>query len=339
MTRKLLPQMAYVKTEFKRNADVVSLSTCAGSPVQIYGGYNMRNDLMPESQQLAVYGNPVDEDFIATSGLQLVAGQGLTLQDLKDAHPDEGPHPDTVTKPVYHFVLNEKAAKDLGWTPQEAIGKRMYMDASRPGYVKGVVKDFNFQSLHIPIKGLVLFPQLRADRLLVRITGQHLAATLDFMQSTWKRLAPGVPYEARFLDENFNKIYASERRLGTVLNLFSGIAIVLACLGLFGLFSYAAKQRVKEIGIRKVLGASLGSLAFLLSAGFVRLALVAIFIAFPLAWWAMHSWLQDFVYRIDIGLWVFVWAGLLVVAVTLATVSIQAVKTALLNPVKNLKVE
>jgi len=339
MTRKLLPQMAYVKTEFKRNADVVSLSTCAGSPVQIYGGYNMRNDLMPESQQLAVYGNPVDEDFIATSGLQLIAGQGLTLQDLKDAHPDEGPHPDTVTKPVYHFVLNEKAAKDLGWTPQEAIGKRMYMDASRPGYVKGVVKDFNFQSLHIPIKGLVLFPQLRADRLLVRITGQHLAATLDFMQSTWKRLAPGVPYEARFLDENFNKIYASEQRLGTVMNLFSGIAIVLACLGLFGLSSYAAKQRVKEIGIRKVLGASLGSLAFLLSAGFVRLALVAIFIAFPLAWWAMHSWLQDFVYRIDIGLWVFVWAGLLVVAVTLATVSIQAVKTALLNPVKNLKVE
>jgi putative ABC transport system permease protein len=123
------------------------------------------------------------------------------------------------------------------------------------------------------------------------------------------------------------------------MNLFSGIAIVLACLGLFGLSSYAAKQRVKEIGIRKVLGAPLGSLAFLLSAGFVRLALIAIVIAFPLAWWAMRSWLQDFVYRVDMGFWVFVVAGVLVLAVTLATVSVMAVRTALLNPVKNLKVE
>jgi putative ABC transport system permease protein len=166
-----------------------------------------------------------------------------------------------------------------------------------------------------------------------------MAATLDFLAATFKRLAPGVPYEMHFLDENYNKIYASEERLGTVMNLFSGIAIVLACLGLFGLSSYAAKQRVKEIGIRKVLGASLGNLAFLLSAGFVRLALVAIGIAFPLAWWAMHAWLQDFVYRVDIGFWVFVLSALLVVFVTLVTVSVQAVRTALLNPAKNLKVE
>lgn len=241
--------------------------------------------------------------------------------------------------PVFHFILNEKAARDLGWTPQEAIGKRMYMDDTRPGFVKGVVKDFNFQSLHNPIKGLVLFPAHRADRLLVRISGQHIAGTLDWLAGTWKRVAPGVPYEVHFLDETYNSLYASEQRLGTVMNLFSGIAIVLACLGLFGLSSYAAKQRVKEIGIRKVLGASLGNLAVLLSAGFVRLALVAVVIAFPLAGWAMHSWLQDFVYRIAIGPWVFVGAGVLVLAVTVATVSIQAVKTALLNPVKNLKVE
>jgi len=350
MNRRLLPQLDYLKAEFKRNPDVVSLSTCASSPVQIFGGYNMRNETMPESQQLAVYGNPVDEDYISTTGLQMVAGEGLTKQDIRDAHPDEFAPPGggagsggaaavKLPDPVFHFVLNEKAAKDLGWTPAEAIGKRMYMDASRPGYVKGVIKDFNFQSLHSPIKGLSLFPAHRADRLLVRVSGQHMAATLDWLAGTWKRVAPGVPYEVHFLDENYNKIYASEQRLGTVMNLFSGIAIVLACLGLFGLSSYAAKQRVKEIGIRKVLGASLGSLAFLLSAGFVRLAVVAIGIAFPLAWWAMHSWLQDFVYRIAIGPWVFAGAGLLVVAVTLATVSIQAVKTALLNPVQNLKVE
>jgi putative ABC transport system permease protein len=185
----------------------------------------------------------------------------------------------------------------------------------------------------------VLFPEHRSGRLLVRVTGQHLAGTLDFLGATWKRIVPGVPYEVHFLDENYRRLYASEQRLGTVMNLFSGIAIVLACLGLFGLSSYAAKQRVKEIGIRKVLGASLGNLAFLLSAGFVRLALIAMLIAFPLAWWAMHSWLQDFVFRVDIGPWVFVLAGVMVLLVTLATVSIQAVKTALLNPVKNLKVE
>ena len=367
MNRKLLGQLDYVKAEFKRNPDVICLSTCASSPVQIFGGYNMRNETMPAGQQLAVFGNPVDEDYLPTTGLQLVAGTGLTFQDIKDAHPDEYAVPGggagsggarggsggsggaasggaglaavKLPDPVFHFILNEKAARDLGWTPQEAIGKRMYMDDTRPGFVKGVVKDFNFQSLHNPIKGLVLFPAHRADRLLVRISGQHIAGTLDWLAGTWKRVAPGVPYEVHFLDETYNSLYASEQRLGTVMNLFSGIAIVLACLGLFGLSSYAAKQRVKEIGIRKVLGASLGNLAVLLSAGFVRLALVAVVIAFPLAGWAMHSWLQDFVYRIAIGPWVFVGAGVLVLAVTVATVSIQAVKTALLNPVKNLKVE
>jgi len=240
---------------------------------------------------------------------------------------------------VFRFLLNETAARELGWTPQEAIGKRMYMDDSRPGYVKGVVKDFNFHSLHNPIKGLVLFPQMRAQRLLVRVSGEHLTSTLAFLAAKFKELEPEIPYSAHFLDEDYNRIYAGEMRLGTVMNLFSAIAIVLACLGLFGLSSYAAKQRVKEIGIRKVLGAPLGHLALLLSGSFVRLALVAIVIAFPIAWWAMHRWLADFVYRTAIGWWVFVVAGFLVMGITLATVSIQAVRTAMLNPVKNLKVE
>jgi putative ABC transport system permease protein len=180
---------------------------------------------------------------------------------------------------------------------------------------------------------------MRADRLLVRITGEHLPKTLDFLASKWAALEPGIPYEAHFLDEDYNRLYASEQRLGKVMNLFSGIAIILACLGLFGLSSYAAKQRVREIGIRKVLGASLGHLAFLLSKNFVRLAMVAILIAFPFAWWVMNKWLQDFVYRTTMDWWIFVLAGVLVIVITLATVSIQALRTALLNPVKNLKEE
>jgi putative ABC transport system permease protein len=259
---------------------------------------------------------------------------------MRDAHPLQASGgKDSITKPNFAFVLNETAARELGWSPKEAVGKRMFMDGSRPGFVRGVVKDFNFQSLHSPIKGLVLFPSIRTSHLLVRITGEHLPQTLAYLETTWKRVAPGIPYEAHFLDENYNRLYAAEERLGTVMNLFSGIAIVLACLGLFGLSSYAAKQRVKEIGIRKVLGAPVAGLAMLLAGSFVRLAVVAMVIAMPLAAWAMHRWLQDFVYRAEMAWWVFVVAGLMVMVVTLATVSIRAVRTALINPVSNLRSE
>ena len=328
MDRRLVSKVDYLKTEFRRNPDVLSVSVCRSSPVNIWSGYNMRSSVMPKDRQLSVYADPVDEDFIKTTGLTLVAGEGISKQDVLN-----------VNKPEYAYVLNESAARELGWSPGEAVGKRMFMDEHRPGFVRGVVKDFNFQSLHIPIKGLVLFPEMRPSMMLVRVTGQHLAQTLDFLAAKWAEAAPGIPYEVHFLDENYNQLYESELRLGTVMNLFSGIAIVLACLGLFGLSSYAAKQRVKEIGIRKVLGAPVGGLVVLLSWGFVRMAAVAMVIAMPLAGWVMHRWLQDFVYRTAMAWWVFAGAGVLVLVVTLATVSIQAVRTALINPVKNLKVE
>jgi len=365
MNRAMLANIDYIKTRFRANPDVLILSHTNASPVDQYGGYNMRNATMSSGQQLAVFANPIDADYIRTMGLQLVAGSDLTAQDMRDAHPEDftaaglyapgggvgvatggsgaakgsSAGGAAVAGPVFHFILNEQAARDLGWTPAEAIGKRMFLDDSRPGVVKGVVKDFNFQSLHSPIKGLVLFPEMRARRLLVRVTGQHLPSTLSFLESTWKQLEPGIPFEVKFLDANYNRLYAAEQRLGIIMNLFSGIAIVLACLGLFGLSSYAAKQRVREIGIRKVLGASLSNLALLLSADFIRLALVAIVVALPLAWWAMHRWLEDYVYRTAMDWWIFALSAVLVIGITLVTVSIQAVKTALLNPVKNLKAE
>jgi len=345
MSQKMLSQLTYIKTTLTSNRDILSASTCASSPVEIQGGYNMRNETMAAGQYLSVRGNPIDEGFIKTTGLHLVAGEDLTLQDIKDANPEyEGGKGGRGTGenggPVYHFILNESAARALGWkTPQEAIGKRMDMGESRPGYVKGVVRDFNFESLHNAIMPLVMFPEMRADRMLVRITGERLPETIAFIEARWKELAPYMPFEYHFIDEDYDKVYSSELRLGKVMNLFSPIAIVLACLGLFGLSSYAAKQRVKEIGIRKVLGASLGNLAMLLSGSFVRMAVIAIVIACPLAWWAMNKWLEGFAYRAGIGWESFVLAGVMVLVVTLATVSIQAVRTALLNPVKNLKVE
>jgi len=329
-----------IKTEFLRDPNVLSASSSASTPVSIASGYNMRSATMPPGEQLTVTANPIDEDYIRTTGLQLVAGGNLTEQDIKDANPEVPPGMDEDKVPrTYHFILNESAAKTLGWSPQEAIGKKMFLDDTRPGYVKGVVKDFHFKDLHQAIKPLVLFPGDYSRYLLVKLSGRRLPETIAGIGAKWKTLVPYLPFEYRFLDEDYNKLYTAEQRLGTVMRLFSLVAIVLACLGLFGLSAYAARQRVKEIGIRKILGASLPDLIVLLSGSFVRLSLAAMAIAMPLAWWAMHRWLQDFSYRVDIGIWVFVISAGVVVVITLATVSIQAVRTALINPVKNLRTE
>jgi len=215
----------------------------------------------------------------------------------------------------------------------------MYMGGTRPGYVKGVVKDFHFSSLHQPIRPLVLFPSDRGSHLLVKVDGDKYQETIAGLQDKWKTLAPYLPFEYQFLDQEYERMYASEQRLGTVMNLFSMIAVVLACLGLLGLSAYAAKQRIKEIGVRKVLGASLADLVLLLSGGFVKLALVAIVIALPLTWWAMHRWLQDFTYRVDMSFWVYIGGAMIVMAITVITVSVQALRAASINPVKSLRTE
>jgi putative ABC transport system permease protein len=239
---------------------------------------------------------------------------------------------------VYHFILNESAAKQLGWSPQEAVNKKMYM-GPRAGFVKGVVKDFHFETLHNPIKPFVLFTELRGRELLVKLSGKHLRETMSFLESKWKTLVPDRPFEYRFMDDDYNKLYNAELRLGKIMDVFSGIAMLLACLGLFGLSSYAAQQRIKEIGIRKVLGASARNITVALSKDFVGLAIVAIVIAFPVAWWATNKWLQDFSYRTDINWSIYVAAGLVTMLLTIITVAFQAIKAAIANPVKSLRTE
>jgi putative ABC transport system permease protein len=334
MSGKMEPKLALIKEQFRSDPDVLSVSRCVSTPVSIGGGYNMRSALMPAGQQLSVTASPIDEDYIRTAGLQLVAGEDLSQQDLKDANPPEAPGK---SQPLFHFILNESAARALGWSPQDAIGKKMFLGDDRPGFVRGVVKDFHFESLHHAIRPLVLFPEGWGRQLLVKLSGQHLPRTIAGLESKWKTLVPYMPFEYRFLDEDYDKLYSAELRLGKVMSLFSGIAIVLACLGLFGLSSYAAKQRVKEIGIRKVLGASLPDLVLLLSGSFVRLTALALLIAIPLAGWLMHRWLQDFEYRVSPGIGVFAGTALLVLLVTLLTVSLEAARTAMINPVKNLR--
>ena len=215
----------------------------------------------------------------------------------------------------------------------------MSLGEHRPGFVRGVVQDFHFESLHNPIKPLVLFPGTWFNVIMVKTDGADLAGTINALAASWKEIAPHRPFEYHFLDEDFNKMYMSEMKIGRILNIFTAIAILLACLGLFGLSSYAAQQRIKEIGIRKVLGASILQLASILSRDFIRLAFIAFVIAAPLAWWVMSDWLQDFNYRVALSWWIFVLAAVASLLVALLTVSIQAVRAALSNPVKNLKAD
>lgn len=333
MDGKMQAKVDLIKQEFKSNHNVVSVSGCTNLPTNILSGYNMRSATMPETQQIAVTANVVDEDFVNTIGLQILTGSNLTQEDIKDASYDD------YKKNTFHFILNESAARQLGWTPEQAIGKKMFLDASRPGYVKAVVKDFNFESLHSPIRPLVLFPEARGRILLLKLTGNDLQQTISFLESKWKTLVPYRPFEYHFLDEDFNRLYSSEMRLGRVLTIFASIAIALACLGLLGLSAYSAKQRVKEIGIRKVLGASVSNITALLSIDFVKLVFISIIISTPVAWWMMNKWLLSFAYKTQMNWWIFALAGACAIAIALITIGFQAIKSALANPVRSLRSE
>ena len=328
--KDLLPT---IKQAFLSNPNILGVSRCVNTPVNINSGYSMRSALMPEGEEISVAGNPIDESYVKTAGLKLIAGKDLSQQDMNDADA-----PNDSDK-VFHFVLNESAAKQLGWSPDEAIGKKMFLSNHRPGYVRGVVKDFNFESLHQTIKPVVLFPEANGKSLLVKLGNSHITETLSFIESKWKNLVTHRPFEFHFLDEDFNTLYESETRLGNVLNIFSGIAIALACLGLVGLSSYSAKQRQKEIGIRKVLGAGINQIVSLLTLNFVKLILIAIFTASPLAWIIMNWWLQGFAYHILIHWWVFVITGFTVVFMAIITISLQVLRAASANPINSLRTD
>jgi putative ABC transport system permease protein len=331
MDNKMLSRLDVIKQEFKTDPDILSVAHCVRTPVKGGGGYNMRSAVMPADKQMDVTANPVDEDYVNTVGLQLEAGSNFTHQDIKDVEPDSGK--------LYHFILNESAARELGWKPNDAVGKKMFLDNSRPGYVTGVVKDFNFESLRSPIKPFVLFPEIRAGRLLIKLDGHHIQQTISFLASKWKELVPDRPFEYHFLDEDYDDLYQSEIRLGKVMNLFASIGILLACFGLFGLSSYAIQQRTKEIGIRKVLGANVTGITALLAKDFISLVFIAFIIAAPVAWFAANRWLLDYAYRIKLSWTIFLYTGLLAVLIALITVSFQAIRTALMNPVKSLRTE
>ena len=317
-----------VKQAFAQHPNVVSVSASAnlpgGSDFGIpYEPAGIPRDNIPPARILVV-----DHDFIQTFQMDLAAGRSFS----KD-HP---------TDATAAFLINEEAAKQLGWG-DDPLGKMIAMPnierESSP--VIGVLKDFHFRSMREKI-GPILFFIATPDWysvFSVRLGPENVSETLAFLERQWAAFDPTHPFIYTFFDESFAQLHQAERQIGELLRYVSILAILIACLGLFGLAAFTAEQRTKEIGVRKVLGASVGSVTLLLSKDFTKLVLIGFIVAAPLAYYAMDRWLQDFAYRIKIGWGVFVLSGLLALAVAWVTVSYQSIKAALANPVESLRYE
>ncbi len=276
----------------------------------------------------------VDHDYFKTLGLELKEGRLFDKNRPADS---------------LAVIINETALKNFGFT-ENPIGKKIYYlenaptADTKPGdfiefTVIGVVKNFHYESLRTNINSLGIFLDDSRGLITVRYKAGESKSVIAALEKQWKAMAPTQPFSYRFLDEAFSRMYQTEQRLGQIALIFASLAIFVSCLGLFGLASFMAEQRTKEIGIRKVLGATTAGIVGLLSKDFLLLVGFALLIATPLAWWGMHKWLQDFVYRIDISAWVFVMAGLAAIAIAFITVGFQSIRAALANPVNSLRSE
>jgi putative ABC transport system permease protein len=314
--------------------NVKSVSASYDSPVNVRGGYTINKaEGKAGNTHLMVTAIPVERNFVNTLGIKLIAGSDFTLGDeqrVLDTNTD---------KRIYAFILNETAIKALGWQPDEAIGKQITMDG-RQGEIRGVAHDFNFASLHQEISPIVLFPEYDYfGKMLIKTSGANMVNTIDGIKQGWKSFFPDMPFEAHFLDQEYDELYKTDQRTGGILTVFTLITIFISCLGLFGLAIFSTKQRIREIGIRKVLGAGITNIVGLISWDFLRLVVLSVLIASPVAYYIMSKWLQGFVYRINIQWWVFVLAGGLAVVIAFLTISYQSIKAAVANPVKSLRSE
>lgn len=320
-------QAALYKEIIKNNSLVENATVSTGVPPE-WGFQDYYKIEGKESETFDLISYMTDEDFLVTLGIEIVEGRGFSKDFSTEAAS---------------VILNESAVKQYGW--EEAIGKKITYPGSGEFRVIGVMKDFNFATLHSPVLPFALFHsasksyQIPASYIIVRLKPGDLESAITILKAEWNAIVPGIPFEYSFLDDNLDSQYRAEKRLSKIFLVFSGLAIFVACLGLLGLASFTAEARTKEIGIRKVLGASVGGIVGMLSKEFTRWVLFANLIAWPLAWYAMNLWLENFAYRIEIGWWEFVLAGALALVIALLTVGYQAVKAALSNPVESLRYE
>jgi putative ABC transport system permease protein len=324
------------KTELRSLPNVVAVTSGYGLPGDLFAGDGV---ILPGKDGEKEYSTNIffgDHDYIKTLGLRIVAGRDFSRDmpgDVKDA-----------------FIINETAVKEWGFgSPEKAIGQPIYWkewaptDSTQPvkkGRVVGVVQDFHYKNLHEKVAASViqLYPQVTyAVAAKLKTTG--LKGTLAAIDNAWGQFVPAYPLDYKFMDDTFGAMYKSEEKLSELLWIFTLMAIFIGCMGLFGLAAFSAEQRTKEIGIRKVMGANVFNIIGLLSKNFLILVVISSLIAFPIAWWAMNNWLNDFPYRVGISWWIFGIAILAALLIAFATVSFQSIRAALVNPVNSLRSE
>jgi len=271
----------------------------------------------------------VDNDYLNLYKIKLLLGKNFSGEKQQEGR---------------EYIINEALAKELlkdhpKRTMESLIGAHFGYDSL--GTIKGIAKDFNFNSLHYKVETLFML-SYKGDgfsTMSVKVNPGRISEAISFIKSTWRNVEPDIPFEYQFLDDHFNEVYQVDDQVSKIVGILAGLIIVISCLGLFGLASYSAEKRIKEIGIRKVLGATVQNITLLLSKNFLRLVLLANLIAWPIAWFVMHRWLQDFAYRITIQWWIFALAGIVSILIAFFTVSFQSIKAAVTNPVKSLRSE
>jgi putative ABC transport system permease protein len=320
-----------LKSELERDAGVLSVGGSFFYPgiINAYDGrLYAEGKTNRDNQDVSM--NYVDFDFLKTLRFQPLAGRLFSSQFPTDS--------------VDGIILNEEAIRRLGYVPSDAVGKKVYSDI--PGKtisyrIIGVVKDFHFQDLHSPIGAFCFMVNSvpNFNYVIAHVKSGNLSSTIASIQNTWHRLDPEEPFEYSLLDEQFQKNYEADNRLSAIIAYATAIAICISCLGLFGLATFSAERRMKEIGIRKVLGANASNIMILLSGEFLRLVFMAIVIGSPVGWFVMHKWLQDFAYRTSIGWTVFVYAMIVSIFIALLAISFQVIKAVTINPIKSLRSE
>ncbi len=321
-----------VKNELLRHPDITHVSASSSLPLgrNSFTAHHVVGK--PKDELIMLYSQIVDEDFLDTYKMKLLQGRNFSK--------------DYSTDPGESIIINEAAAKRLGWI-DNALGKEieifMSINSMKKYKIVGVVKDYHFQSLHEKIQPLVLYNANPHGgnyyRLSIRSKSKNIQAILSFIESKWREFDSKYPFEYVFLDDQYESLYRTEERLGQLFGYFTALAIIIGCLGLFGLSTFSAEQRTKEIGIRKVVGATIPNVILLLVREFTKWVFLAVFIAWPLGYFIMNKWLQNFAYRTKLGFDTFLLSALLALLIALLTVTYQAVKTALANPVDSLKYE
>ena len=323
------------KDQLMQSAGISAVSIGYGFPGDAVAGDEIIVPGKAEQKKYPATQLTVDHDYVKTLGLQLIAGRDFSREMKTDAD--------------HAFIINEKAVLDLGFeTPEKAIGQDLVWhpwgaanpDSLKTGKIIGVVKNFHYKSLYDKIETAVIhiFPDA-AWKVAVKMKTADVKNSIDHVKKVWNRFNAQEPIEYRFLDDSFEEMYVSEDKLRSLLGIFTAIAVFVGCLGLFGLAAYSAERRKKEVGIRKVLGASVKGMVLLLSKDFIKLVVLSLLIASPVSWYFMNQWLQDFAYRIDISWWIFVVAGITAIGIAFVTVGFQALRSASANPIKSLRTE